>query len=332
MCQECGLKNHGEERVTLQDVNVEQRSWDGLPFYTLNHLLRREFGEKIFKVCLDGGFSCPNRDGTVGSQGCLFCDERGAGFHAGLPDQLLADQLAAQLHLLAGKWVNRRFVAFFQNFTATYAPLERLEKLYGEALALPGAVGLAVATRPDCLRQPVVELLHGLSQNHLLWVELGLQTAHDHTAALIGRGYSRSVFARALQDLRDAGVGVVVHVIFGLPGESHADMLATIDYLAGCDIQGIKLHSLHVHRETRLANLYERGGVRLLDKEEYIVLAADAVERLPTTVAIHRLTGDGTRSRLVAPLWSLEKKRVYTGIVGELRRRGTWHGCRTKSV
>jgi radical SAM protein (TIGR01212 family) len=302
--------------------------WDDLPFHSLNFHLRQRFGEKIVKLCFDGGFSCPNRDGTLGTSGCLFCDETGSGNFTGRRGAPLLEQMHSQKALLAPKWQENRFIAYFQNFTATHAPVERLRQLFFEAAALPGCVGVALATRPDCLEPDKLELLRALSKQTYLWVELGLQTIHHHSAELLNRGYPLATFESALDQLNAAGIPSVVHLILGIPGEADADMVASVDYLSAKTIAGIKLHLLHIHRGTALAELFATHPFPLFPEEAYITLVADLIERIPPHIVLHRITGDGTRGRLLAPLWCLNKKRVYTGIVDELRRRNSWQGKR----
>jgi radical SAM protein (TIGR01212 family) len=302
--------------------------WDTLPFHSLNFHLRQRFGEKIVKLCLDGGFSCPNRDGTIDTAGCLFCDETGSGNFAGSRNQSLHEQLVSQRALLASKWNKNRFIAYFQNFTATHASVDRLRTLFFEAAELPGCAGVAIATRPDCLEPEKIDLLKEIAQRTYLWVELGLQTIHDHSAHLLNRGYPLDTFEATLQRLHAADIPVVVHLILGIPGETKADMTASVDRLSALGVEGLKLHLLHIHRGTALAALYETTPFTLFSEEDYINSVADLIERIPPRIVLHRITGDGTRGRLVAPLWSLNKKRVYTGIVDELRRRGTWQGAK----
>lgn len=300
--------------------------WGDLPFFGLNAWLRQRFGEKIVKYCLDGGFSCPNRAG--GGKGCLFCDETGSGAFAGSRQRPLAAQVEEQRTLTSGKWGDTRFIAYLQNFSGTHAPLATLRQVYEEALALPNSVGLAIATRPDCLPPETVELLAELNARSFLWVELGLQTIHEPTARLLNRGYALPVFDEAVHNLTRHQIPVVVHVILGLPGETREHMRATVHHLNRAGIQGIKFHLLHIHRDTELHQFHQEHPFPLLEQDEYISLVADLLEELDPAIVVHRLTGDGDRRRLVAPRWCLEKKRVFTGIVGELRRRGSRQGAR----
>jgi len=284
------------------------------------------FGEKVFKVPLNAGFNCPNRDGTIGSGGCIFCSPHGSGDFAGNPALSLAEQfqqVRAQLHR---KWPHAKYIGYFQAYTNTYAPVSELRTAYETILCEDGVVGLAVATRPDCLPPAVLDLLAELNDRTYLWVELGLQTIHAETARLINRGYDLACFLQALSALQSRKIRTCVHLILGLPGESRAEMLATAHYIAGMPIQGIKLHLLHVLQDTPLCEMFARGQVQLLTQEDYVQMVVDILEILPPTVIIHRVSGDGPRETLVGPLWCRRKKEVLAAIDAELRKRGTWQG------
>lgn len=286
-------------------------------FNTIGTYLRQEFGCQISKLSLDAGFSCPNRDGRVGTGGCVYCGEDGSGHFAGtIPEQIA---------LLSGKWPSGKYIAYFQSHTNTYGSVERLRQCYEEALSYPGVIGIAIATRPDCLPAEVLELLSELNRKTFLWVELGLQTARDDTGDLINRCYPTSVFDQAMLDLATAGVRTVVHLIFGLPGETREDMMASVDYVAACSPFGVKFHQLYVMKGTAIAGWPEQQ-LRMLEKDQYISFIVDALERLPQQITVHRLTGDAPEDSLIAPLWCLDKRSVLNGIQKEFKRRGTFQG------
>lgn len=306
-----------------------------LPYYSLNTYLRNTFGKKIYKLALDGGMSCPNRDGTLGTGGCIFCSEGGSGDFAADRTGPLSTQLEhARLRVADKAGPDAGYIAYFQAFTNTYAPTARLEELFGEVIREPDIVALSIATRPDCLPDDVIALLARLNQIKPVWIELGLQTIHEQTAGIIRRGYPLACYEDALTRLKTAGITVIVHVIFGLPGETPAMMLDTVRYLAAAGrrrqagIDGIKLQLLHILRGTELAGQYEKQPFPLLDLGEYCDLLIDAVALLPEDVVIHRLTGDGPKALLIAPLWSANKRLVLNTITRRFRERGLTQGCR----
>ena len=357
------------------------RLWHGKPYYSLNQYLQEHFGEKIYKIALDGGFTCPNRDGTLGNRGCIFCSAGGSGDFSGarlsnpyraepdearppeghvlrdarmgnpyrtepdearppeghvlrdkdipLSGEIFSDirlQLEAGKNLLSEKYTGRRFIAYFQAFTNTYAPVEHLEKIYMSALSHPETAVLSVATRPDCLSPDIIGLLKRLNNIKPVWIELGLQTIHEDTARFIRRGYSLDVFTDALCRLKEAGIDTIVHTILGLPGESEDDILETHRFLAQQPIQGIKLQLLHVLRGTDLDTLYHRHPFHVLTLEEYTDLIIRCIEILPPEMVIHRITGDGPKNLLTAPLWSGQKKQVLNTIHHTFKTRATWQG------
>ena len=278
----------------------------------LNTHLRSRFGCKVYKISLSTGGTCPNRDGTCGTDGCIFCD--GAGFFAA-KGQSVAEQLKeAKARVAAKAPAGSRYIAYFQDFTATYAPLPVLRKRFYAAIQDPEVVALSVATRPDCLPADVVELLKALSSVKPVWVELGLQTIHEETARFIRRGYDLSVFDEAVQKLKAAGLEVIVHLILGLPGETEEMMLQSVRYVGASHIDGVKLHLLHVLESTDLAELYKASPSPLPTMEEYIALLERCLAVLPRDVVIHRLTGDGAKKTLIAPEWTADKKRVLNAI------------------
>lgn len=277
----------------------------------LSDRLKETYGGKVYKLSLSSGCSCPNRDGTLGSRGCIFCDGAGAFAEAG---DISAQLRAAKRRVAAKAGTHPRYIAYFQSFTNTYAPVEVLEPLYTAALAPEDVVALSIATRPDCLPEDIVALLRRCSARKPVWVELGLQTIHTATAQLIRRGYPLPVFDRAVERLKAAGLTVVVHQILGLPGETPEQMVETTRYIGRSGADGIKFHLLHVLRGTDLERLWQAGQCPVLSLEEYIAVLERCVRALPRQVVIHRLTGDGAKRDLLAPLWSGDKKRVMNAI------------------
>lgn len=302
--------------------------WEGKPWHGLSGELKARFGQKTVKLSLDGGFTCPNRDGTVGDGGCAFCAGDGSGAFAGDGSKPVTQQIAAQQALLSAKWGAAAYIAYFQNFSGTYQSPEALYALYEQAITAPGVVGLAVGTRPDCLGEGVLAVLAAFKEKTFLWIELGLQTVHDETARAFGRGYDFDRFLKAYEDLSALGIPVVVHLINGLPHETPDMMLRSAETIAALRPWGIKLHLLHVLEGTRLADSWRQGEYEPMDLDTYIRLVADQLERFSPETVVHRLTGDGARDMLLAPMWSLDKKRVLGGIEQALRQRGSYQGIR----
>ncbi|SHI23695.1 TIGR01212 family radical SAM protein [Desulfosporosinus lacus] len=299
-------------------------------YLTFNEHLRNRFREKVFKVSLDAGFTCPNRDGTLGWSGCVYCSERGSGDFAGDQKLSLHDQFVEVSERMKRKWPSAKYIAYFQAYTNTYASSERLRQVYEEALAEENVIGLSVSTRPDCLPEDVLDYLEELNRRTYLWVELGLQSSHDRTMEWIRRGHDYSQFLKGLEQLRYRGIRVCAHIILGLPGESKAEMLETARAVAGLPIQGIKIHLLHVLRGTPLATIYDKEPFELMTKEDYVSLVVDILEILPPEMVIHRLTGDGPPDDLIGPLWSRKKWEVLNAIDAELELRDTWQGKRAE--
>ncbi|PUB09833.1 TIGR01212 family radical SAM protein [Paenisporosarcina sp. OV554] len=299
---------------------------DGKRYYTWNRHLRDEFGMKIFKVALDAGFDCPNRDGTVAFGGCTFCSAAGSGDFAGDRVDSIEDQFEERKNKMHRKWKDAKYMAYFQAYTNTHAPLPVLKEKFEAALALEGVVGLSIATRPDCLPDDVVEYLAELNQRTYLWVELGLQTVHERTANLINRAHDFSCYLEGVQKLRNHGIRVCTHIINGLPLEDNKMMLETVREVAKLDVQGIKIHLLHLLKGTPMIKQYEKGLVEFMDKDDYIQLVVDQLELLPPEMVIHRITGDGPIELMIGPMWSVNKWDVLNGIDAELERRGTWQG------
>ena len=292
-----------------------------MEYYSLNQYLRDTFGQKVYKIAIDGGFTCPNRDGTLDTRGCIFCSGVGSGEFAQDRMESIALQITKAKERVAGKIKEGKYIAYFQAFTNTYAPVSRLRQLYEEAMAQEDVVALSIATRPDCLSTEIIELLVECNRKMPVWVELGLQTIHEDTAQYIRRGYALSVFDDAVKRLQEAGISVIVHVILGLPGESREDMLETVDYVGKSGIDGIKLQLLHVIQGTDLEKEYKQGKFQVLELEEYVQLVADCIALLPKDMVIHRMTGDGDKRTLVAPMWSADKKKVLNRLNQVIRER-----------
>ncbi|MBC2580906.1 TIGR01212 family radical SAM protein [Clostridium sp. DJ247] len=300
--------------------------WGDKRYYSLNYFLRKKFGCKVFKISLDAGFSCPNRDGTISKGGCIFCSERGSGDFAGDRKFSIEDQFKAIKEVMSQKWKDGKYIAYFQAYTNTYAPIEILRRKYEEAVRHHGVVALAIATRPDCLSEEVLNLLEEFNEKVYTWVELGLQTSKEETSKNINRGYNLNVYEDAVRNLRRRNIDVVTHIIFGLPGETKEDMLNTVKYLANQDIQGIKFHLLHLMRSTPLVNLYNEGKLSFLSQEEYVDIVCSSLAIIPSNIVIHRLTGDSPRDLLIEPKWSLKKWEVLNSIDLELKKRGIYQG------
>lgn len=301
------------------------KKWGEKPYYSLDYALKKRYGGKLYKVALDAGFTCPNRDGTLGYGGCCFCSG-GSGEFAGDRRLPISDQIDRGIAGLT-KFHARGYIAYYQAYTNTYAGIDVLRRVYEPAFLHPQIQAVSIATRPDCLGDDIIDLLDGYQQRKPVWVELGLQTIHEATAERIRRGYPLSCFEDAVRRLRKRGLEVIVHVILGLPGEDTGDMLETISYLNRMDIQGIKLQLLHVIEKTDLAEWYRAGEFRVLTMEEYVRLVCLCIGHLSERIVIHRLTGDGPSSQLIAPLWSTKKLQVLNAIHHELKELGISQGC-----
>lgn len=284
-----------------------------MKYTTLNNYLKEQFGEKVYKIALNGGFTCPNRDGSIDTRGCIFCSKGGSGDFAESPDLTITEQIENGKKRLEKKIKNGKYIAYFQAFTNTYAPVERLRTIYEEAINHPDIVALSIGTRPDCLGDDVLALLDELNKIKPIFVELGLQTINEDTAKYIRRGYTLEVYDKAVADLHKIGINVVTHIILGLPNESKEDMLNSIEY--ACKVtDGIKLQLLHILKGTDLAKDYEQGKFEVLTLEQYTEIIKECVQIIPENVVIHRLTGDGAKKDLIAPLWSADKKTVLNTI------------------
>lgn len=307
--------------------NSSQQIWGDKPYHSLDHAMKQRFGEKIYKISLDGGMTCPNRDGTIGTGGCIFCSGNGSGDFAAPKADSVTQQLDRGIEgISARKHVGNKFIAYFQSFTNTYAPVDVLRPMYMEALNHPDVVMLSIATRPDCLPDDVLALLDECQQIKPVIIELGLQTVHEQTAAFIRRGYPLAAYDKAVASLKNLGLEIVTHVIAGLPGETREDFLETVFYVGNSHCDGIKLQLLHVIKNTDLDTLYQKGAFEVLTMDAYIDTIISALSILPEEMVIHRLTGDGPANLLVAPLWSRRKREVLNELHRRMKHKHIWQG------
>ncbi len=299
-------------------------------YHTWNYELRQVFGEKTFKVPIDGGFDCPNRDGTAAKGGCTFCTVSGSGDMILAPTDPLPEQFEKEVSFMHKKWKQTdKYIVYFQNFTNTHAPVEVLKERYEQVIHLPGVVGLSIGTRPDCLPDETVEYLGELNKKLYLWVELGLQTTYESTSEAINRAHDYETYLDAVRRLRKHNIRVCTHLINGLPGETIPMMLENVRRtILDSDIQGIKLHLLHLMKATAMVKDYREGRLKFLSMDEYVNLICDQLEMIPPEIIIHRLTGDAPRDALIGPSWSLQKWEVLNAIDNELKRRGTYQGSK----
>lgn len=300
--------------------------WGEKRYHSLDYDLKQAYGEKVYKITLNGGMTCPNRDGKAGSGGCIFCSASGSGDFAGSGTLPVSEQIALGKKDLSEKRPVHSYIAYFQAFTNTYAPVERLEQLYMEAIRDDEVQILSIATRPDCLDRDVLELLKRVNRIKPVWIELGLQTIHAGTAAFIRRGYELCVFEKAVHALNSIGIPVIVHTILFLPGETKPQMLETLDYLNNMGIQGIKLQLLHILKDTDLAEEYRKHAFHVPDMTEYIEFLGTCISRLNPQITIHRLTGDGPKPLLIAPLWTSNKRTVLNTLHRYLKEQDIWQG------
>ena len=292
----------------------------------LNTYLRNLFGCRVQKITVDAGLSCPNRDGSLSTGGCIYCNARGSGTGANAKEFTITDQLTEGKQALSKRYKAKKFIAYFQSFSNTYAPLKRLKEMYDEALSVEDVVGLSIGTRPDCINEQVLELLQGYTKDYLIWMEYGLQSAHNPTLALINRGHDVDCFVEAVNATKNRGIKICAHVILGLPYEDRRHMLETADRLADLGIDGIKIHLLYVIKGTPMETLYRQGEYRCLEQQEYADLVCDVLERIPSHIIIQRLTGDPHPDELVAPLWALKKSETLALVRQTLEKRNTWQG------
>jgi hypothetical protein len=295
-------------------------------YYPFSRFLKERFGAKVYRVTIDAGFTCPNVDGTVAVGGCVFCDNRSFSPNRRLPRSSITEQVQRGVAILGKRYGTNRFIAYFQAATNTYAPVEKLKRLYDEALEHPQMVGLAIGTRPDYVPEPVLDLVQAYARTRYVCLELGLQSIHDRSLDWMNRGHHFAAFVDAVKRCQGRGLDLCAHVILGIPGESRQDMLATAEALAALPINAVKIHNLHVVRDTPLARWYAAGEVRMLERDEYVSLVCDFLERLPPHLVIHRLNGDAPPDYLVAPLWCLDKPALLRAIHEELERRDSWQG------
>ncbi len=302
----------------------------GKRYNDLNTYFQSLFGCRVQKITVDAGLTCPNRDGTLSTGGCIYCNARGSGtgaFNSGLS---LTDQLVQGKTFLSRRYKAKKFIAYFQSFSNTYAPPEILKRLYDEALAVEDIVGLAIGTRPDCVKEPVLDLLQAYTSNHLIWIEYGLQSARDKTLEFINRGHDVQCFKDTIKKTSSRGIKICVHVILGLPLENKSDMLHTAQTIADLGIDGIKIHLLYVVKGTRLETHYRRGKYKCLEQQEYVDLVCDFIERIPSDMIIQRLTGDPHPLELAAPQWALKKSETLAKIRNTLEKRDSWQGCKNR--
>lgn len=290
-------------------------------FYSLNDFFKDEFKDKIFKVSLDGGFTCPNRDGKVAHGGCIFCSDAGSGEFAGNRRKSITEQIDEQLEFLKDKVKDKKVIAYFQNFTNTYGDVEYLREIYYEALNHPKVLGLAIGTRPDCIEDDTLELLKEINEKHFFWIELGLQTIDDKVAKIINRGYPLSTYLETSKKLKESGIKFVTHMIVGLPTEEREDILNTAKCIVQSGAWGIKIHSLHIIKGTPLERLYNDTNFKVFTLDEYVDIVVTILKLLPDKMVVHRVTGDGKKDEVVEPKWSLNKRKVLNEIEKELKKR-----------
>jgi uncharacterized protein len=298
------------------------------PYYDLNTYLRSIFGCRVQKISLDAGLTCPNRDGRIGTGGCIYCNTRGSGTGAWGLGLTITEQIERGKEFLRKRYKAQRFIAYFQSFSNTYAPYEKLKALYDEACAVEDVVGLSIGTRPDCLDESILTLVQGYAEDYLVWIEYGLQSIHDRTLAIINRGHDVSRFRSAVEKTKGRGIKICAHVRLGLPFEDRRDMLATAQAVSSMGIDGIKIHLLYVVKGTPMERLYREKKYRCLEQGEYAELVCDFLELLPPDMVIQRLTGDPHPDELAAPEWSLRKSETLSLIKKTMARRGSWQGKR----
>ena len=303
------------------------RDWHGKPYYSLDSYCKNTFHHKCYKIALNARMSCPNRDGTLDTRGCIFCSRGGSGdFAVDILGKSMEEQIAEGISNFGNKSIGQDLIAYFQAYTNTYAPIEYLRRIFTEAIEEPDVAALSIATRCDCLPPDVLDLLDELNRRKPVWIELGLQTIHESTARYIRRGYPLCVFDDAVKRLRKENIEVIVHTILGLPGENTADILETMEYLNHMDIQGIKLQLLHVLRGTDLAADYEKGLFQTYERDEYISLLINCLEHLRPDMVIHRITGDGPKDLLIAPLWASRKREVLNMLHHRMKEEQSYQG------
>ena len=308
------------------------KKWMEKPYHSLDYMLKEQFGEKVYKLTLNGGMTCPNRDGKLGTRGCIFCSAGGSGDFAADRHQSISEQIESQKAMIQAKRPVNKFIAYFQAYTNTYAPVEYLRTIFTEAISHPDVIAISIGTRPDCLDDDILRLLAELNQQKPVWIELGLQTIHEDTARYIRRGYPLSCFTKAVSDLHERNITVIVHTILGLPGETPQMVLDTIEYLNHLPIQGIKMQLLHVLKGTDLADDYLAGQFETLTKDAYLDLLIQCLEHLSPDIVVHRVTGDGPKDLLLAPQWSSAKRTVLNELHHRMKEYNSWQGKYYKEV
>jgi len=299
--------------------------WNDKRYHTLDYELKKIFGEKTIKLSIDGNFTCPNRDGNISSRGCIFCSEKGSGDFT-FSGKTITEQIVEQKLFMSKKWKSSTYIAYFQNYSNTYDTVDNLRKKFYEALSCENIKGIAIATRPDCISEEIADFLEGLNHVTFLWVELGLQSIHGKTAEFIRRGFTLEQFNNAVDILKRRNIRTVIHLIIGLPGETPGQMLNSVNYISNLDIWGVKIHMLHILKNTDLAEFFEENPFKILTREEYVNLVCDALEILKKEIVVHRLTGDGKKSDLIEPAWTLNKLKVLSDIDKQLKNRGSFQG------
>lgn len=300
-------------------------------FYSLNNYLKEKFGHKIYKVSLDGGFTCPNRDGKISYKGCLFCSDRGSGEFTGERGKSITEQIDEQLEFIYKKNSDNDVIAYFQNFTNTYAPIDYLRKIYYEALSHEKVIGIAIATRPDCLNDEILNLLSEINEKFFLWIELGLQTAENNIAKIINRGYETDCYINICKKLNERNIKFVTHMIVGLPQETKENLFDTIDLINNVNSWGIKIHLLYILKNSRLEKYYKENPFKIYEKDEYTEIVTELIERLNPNIVIHRLTGDAKKDELFMPLWSADKRNVLNEIQKKLKIKNIFQGKEYKN-
>ena len=303
-------------------------AFDNKRYHTWNYYLRSNFGEKVFKVSINAGFSCPNIDGTITYGGCTYCSKEGSGDFAGNPNDNLIKQFEDIKQMMHKKWHSAKYIGYFQAFTNTHAPVNILKEKYETILNLEDVIGLSISTRPDCLPDDVIEYLAKLNKKTNLWVELGLQTIHDKTSKVINRGHDYDTFLEGVEKLKKHNIKTVVHIINGLPGEDYSMMMETAKAVSELGVHGIKIHLLHVLKNTPMEKMLEKEMFTLMEKDEYVNLVCDQLEILPPEMVVHRLTGDGKRDEMVGPMWSLKKWEVLNAIDDTMKKRNSYQGIK----
>jgi len=297
-----------------------------LRYTNFNFWLRNRYGCRVQKITVDAGMSCPNRDGSLSASGCIFCNARGSGTGAYNKGLTISEQLSKGKITLGKRYKAKKFIAYFQSYSNTYAPVKKLSALYEEALAVDGIVGLSIGTRPDCMNESILALLQKYARNYLIWLEYGIQSVHDKTLTFINRGHNFRCFEDTVKKSKNRGIKICAHVILGLPNENRQEMLETAKAMADLEIDGIKIHLLYVVKGTPLAHLYNTHQYKCLEKRQYIDIVCDFLERLPPEIVIQRLTGEPHPAELIAPLWSLNKAETLSSINAEMEKRDSWQG------